>query len=153
MEYTFTYTGHADINTLPDSDLKLVTEARHAADTAYAPYSGFSVGAAAALDDGRIMTASNQENASYPEGQCAERVLINYIKANHPNAKILAIALAAKRDGILSGNEVYPCGGCRQVLAEAERRQDLKIRVITTSSSSYSEIFSASDLLPLAFKM
>ncbi len=112
---------------LPAEDLKLLKEAEKAAEEAYAPYSQFKVGAAILLDNGKIISGNNQENAAYPSGICAERVAIFYAMAQNKSATIKSIAISCRSN---SKDPVTPCGACRQVIAEYEQRQGKKIRLI-----------------------
>lgn len=109
---------------LTSSEALVLAEARKAALKAHAPYSRFFVGAAVQLESGEIVAGSNQENASYPSGMCAERVVLNFVGATHPEAKIktLCIAVVSK---FKDAERVYaPCGGCRQVISESQARQN-----------------------------
>jgi cytidine deaminase len=125
--------------------------ARKAAGQAYAPYSGFHVGAAVELDDGRLYSAGNQENKAYPSGICAERALLFYVQANHPNQVIRKMVLVAGHGPVLTNEPVYPCGACRQVLVEAEERQNQPIELWMTGNNRIHKVDSCSDLLPLKF--
>lgn len=108
-------------------DKKLLEAALAAADNAYAPYSGFRVGAVVLLEDGTVISGNNQENMAYPLGSCAERVAVNYARANYPQLKITALAVASPDSEI----PVTPCGGCREVLREASKAQGgVPIRLI-----------------------
>ncbi|EAY28159.1 cytidine deaminase [Microscilla marina] len=118
---------------------------------AYAPYSNFLVGAAILLDDGTVVTGSNQENAAYPSGICAERTAIYYTGAQYPNRTIKAIAVAAQR-----GDEVFlpaaPCGACRQAMLEYEEKQPHNIQLILQGQEEKVYVVSSiADLLPLKF--
>ncbi len=121
----------------------LLAAALAAANKAYAPYSKFRVGAAALLDDGTLVTGSNQENAAYPLGSCAERVAVNYARSTYPERKILALAVASPD---APGRPVTPCGGCRQLLIEAVQAQGADITVIMSGLQ-----LTATELLPHAF--
>ena len=112
---------------LPAEDLKLLKEAEKISGDAYAPYSQFKVGAAILLDNGKIISGNNQENAAYPSGLCAERAAIFYAMSQNKEAVIKSIAISCKSN---SKNPVTPCGACRQVIAEYEQRQGKKIRLI-----------------------
>ena len=112
---------------LPPEDLKLLQEAEKAGNDAYAPYSKFKVGAAVLLDNGKIISGNNQENAAYPSGLCAERVAIFYAMAQNQSAVIRSIAISCQSH---SQGPVAPCGSCRQAIAEYEQRQGKKIRII-----------------------
>ena len=136
---------------LPETDQRLVTEAIKAISSAYAPYSGFSVGAAVLLANGAIITGNNQENAAYPSGVCAERVAISYASASYPDQKIKTIAIAAFLDKQPSKEPVPPCGFCRQVMIETEIKQDSPLRVILYGKNQIQIIENARQLLPLYF--
>ena len=130
---------------------KLLKAAEQITHQAYAPYSKFLVGAAILLDDGTIVTGSNQENAAYPSGICAERTAIYYTGAQYPNHKIKAIAVAAQR-----GDEVFlptaPCGACRQAMLEYEDKQSEDIQLILQGQEDKIYVLSSiADLLPLKF--
>ncbi len=111
---------------LPE-DLKLFTEAEKAMHIAYAPYSEFKVGAAVLLDNGKIISGNNQENAAYPSGLCAERVAIFYASAQYPNVTVKTIAIICNTN---IPEIVSPCGACRQAIAEYEQISGKKIRMI-----------------------
>lgn len=134
---------------LSKEDQLLVTRAREAMQTAYAPYSKFKVGAALVLSNGEIITASNQENAAYPSGMCAERVALFYAQARYPDAEICSLAVCS------SGGEhiVSPCGACRQVMVEYERRGGKSIRLLMCGDTQVMEVESSRDLLPLSFEL
>jgi cytidine deaminase len=140
-----------NIDELPENDRKLLFEARMITGKAYAPYSGFHVGAAILLDNGKIITGNNQENSAYPSGLCAERVTLFYANANYPDSAVKAIAISAAKDGFLVKDPVKPCGGCRQALAEAEVRFDHPIRIILDGQESIIMLNGVESLLPLSF--
>ncbi len=129
----------------------LVQKAMDTARSAYAPYSGYHVGAAALLENGEIIVGSNQENAAYPSGLCAERVAIFYAGARHPGVPVLSLAIAAMRDGVYQEEPVAPCGGCRQVLFEKESQGNIPMEVILYGSKKIQVLRQAADLLPLPF--
>ncbi len=120
-------------------------------DNAYAPYSHFSVSAAVLLENGKIITGSNQENAAYPSGLCAERVAIFYANSQYPNQKIMALAVAAKYNGKIIELPIPPCGACRQVLVETENRFKNDIKIILAGFKTVIITDSARLLLPLNF--
>ncbi len=97
--------------------------------TAYAPYSKFRVGTALLLDNGKIVLGSNQENAAYPSGLCAERVAIFAAGSNYPEAKIVKMAITAASDTNTTTAPIPPCGSCRQSIAEYEIKQDQPIEI------------------------
>ena len=136
---------------LTPQDRELMDKAKEATSRSYAPYSKFSVGAAALLKNGVIVTGTNQENAAYPSGLCAERVAMFSAKSTYPDARITAIAIAAKDSKGFTSNPVTPCGACRQVMSEYEKQGGTPIRILMFGSE---KIFIAKDtatLLPLAF--
>jgi cytidine deaminase len=135
----------------PENIKNLIKYAKNATKNAYAPYSKFQVGAAVMLANGEIMTGSNQENAAYPSGLCAERITIFNANAQYPNTAVEAIAIAAFHDGEFTNTPCCPCGGCRQVILEAENRFDKAIKVIMYGKSKIYEVESIKVLLPLSF--
>jgi cytidine deaminase len=119
---------------------------------AYAPYSKFRVGAAILLDNGQIVLGSNQENAAYPSGLCAERVAIFHAGAIYPEAKILKIAITAASDSNPTKTPIPPCGACRQSISEYEFKQETPIEIYFMGETG--EVYksnSINNLLPLTF--
>lgn len=138
---------------LEGSDHILLSNAESALNSAYAPYSEFRVGAAVLLDNGELISGSNQENAAYPSGLCAERVALFHAKSKYPDSVIKAIAITAKSDHFDISHPVAPCGACRQVIAEVESRQNKEIRIIMRGNGGTTHIVNGiSNLLPLMFK-
>ncbi len=136
---------------LPADDAALLQAARDAAPHAYAVYSAFNVGAAVELGNGKIVTGSNQENAAYPSGLCAERVAVFSASSQFPGEKMLSVAISCY-SAKTKDQPFSPCGACRQVLSEYEQKQGTPIRIIMggqTGSVLVSESVAA--LLPLAF--
>lgn len=134
------------------NDVELLTEARKACETSYSPYSNFQVGAAVRLSDGTIVIGSNQENAAYPSGLCAERVALFHIGANYIGKSIKSIAVAAKRADQDFYLPVTPCGSCRQVMLEFEQKQENPISFIMRSGeNSWIKTHSCKVLLPFSF--
>lgn len=140
-----------NIEELPSNDQHLLAEARKASSLAYAPYSGFHVGAAILLGNGKIITGNNQENSAYPSGLCAERVAMFYANANYPDSEVVTIAVSATKNGILVKEAVKPCGACRQALAETEVRFQKPIRIILDGQDSILVLKGIESLLPLSF--
>jgi len=136
---------------LPKKEQQLIDAALKAARNAYAPYSGFHVGAALLLANGELLTGNNQENAAYPDGLCAERVAMYYANANYPDTGIEILAVAAMLDGEFLDVPVYPCGSCRQALLESENRFKKPIRILMYGKNRIHIAGSARDLLPLSF--
>lgn len=140
------------LDELPEEMRELVTEARKISEKAYSPYSGFCVGAAVKLSNGKIITGNNQENAAYPSGLCAERTALFYANANYPDIPVDAIAISAhNRRGIVR-EPVKPCGSCRQVILETEARFNHKIKIILDGQQSIFIFNGIDSLLPLSFK-
>ncbi|HNT79283.1 MAG TPA: cytidine deaminase [Bacteroidia bacterium] len=119
-----------NLNELNNSDASLFEAAIQAANTAYAPYSKFQVGAAVLLESGVIVKGSNQENAAYPSGLCAERVALFAAGSQYPGIKVKSIAVTVKGLNETISEPVSPCGDCRQVMAEFEHRFNSEIRLI-----------------------
>ncbi|MBO4281970.1 MAG: cytidine deaminase [Bacteroidales bacterium] len=143
-----TYETFPDWEALSPEERQLLQEALTAAGKAYAPYSGFAVGACVRLEDGTLVRGNNQENASYPQGLCAERVALFAASAIHPGKRITGIALVAPA----SPTPLSPCGGCRQVLLEYEQRQQSPIPVLMGSvNGPVLRVAQAADLLPFCF--
>ena len=126
----FTVEIYAASEELNDSDRELLEKARAVTKQAYAPYSNFRVGAAALLTDGTTVTGTNQENASFPVGICAERVLLSAIVSQFGPAGISAMAISYDNVNGVSESPISPCGICRQSLAEYEDRTRQPIRII-----------------------
>ncbi|MCG8581543.1 MAG: cytidine deaminase [Bacteroidales bacterium] len=136
---------------LNKEEQELIKLAKEACSKAYAPYSEFNVGAAVLLENGKIITGSNQENAAYPSGLCAERTAIFYANAQHPDTPVVSMAIIAmNKNGVLE-NPVAPCGACRQVLLETELRFKKAYDILLVGQSSIQKIKSSKDLLPLSF--
>jgi len=134
------------------ADRALVDQAKKMTYSSYSPYSHFSVGAAALLSNGITVTGCNQENAAYPSGICAERTTLFYAQAQHPDAIVLALAIAARNEkGEFVEEPVSPCGACRQVMLESQYRGQQPMRVLLYGSKYIYELACVEDLLPLCF--
>ena len=117
-------------NDLTASEQAIWQAARDATGHAYAPYSGFHVGAALLLADGTIFRGTNQENAAYPSGLCAERTALFGLAGCQPqHVAIVGMAVAARPNGGKFG-PALPCGACRQVMLEYESRQGQPIPLL-----------------------
>ncbi|MBK7650228.1 MAG: cytidine deaminase [Flammeovirgaceae bacterium] len=136
-----------------DTETKyLIHKAKEAANQAYAPYSKFHVGAALLLDDGTLVTGSNQENASYPLCMCAERVALYSAVSQHPGKKIMKIAIVAHKKNHKELIAASACGACRQVMAEFEERQDKPFEILMHHpDNQWIKCASAVSLLPFVF--
>jgi len=153
-KFEFSYKVYTDIIELVEKDAWLLTEARAVTDQAYAPYSKFHVGAVAMLENGEIVAGTNQENASYPVGICAERSLLATAASNYPGVAIETMAVSYKnvRNPSNSNHPVSPCGMCRQALQEFENRTNHPIRLILAGMEGNVFIIErSSQLLPLGF--
>lgn len=135
---------------LSEADQLLVAQAKDSREHAYAPYSFYKVGAAVRLKSGEIVIGSNQENAAYPSGLCAERVAFFAAGAKYPESEFDTVAIVTKSDGAVPASS---CGSCRQVMAEYEQRQGQPIRVIFADDEGNVLITnSVADLIPFAFE-
>ncbi|MTG99020.1 MULTISPECIES: cytidine deaminase [Myroides] len=123
VEIVATFLEYDSKEELNEQDRNLMEKAIEIRKTAYAPYSKFKVGAALLLEDGTIVQGSNQENAAYPSGLCAERTAIFYANAIHPGKRILKLAISASSDLKVTDQPIPPCGACRQSILEYETKQ------------------------------
>jgi len=137
---------------LPEKDNHLIMMARESARNAYAPYSGFRVGAAVLLENGIIVTGNNQENAAYPSGLCAERTALFYASAQYPKVQVVAIAISTINRTATPSDIAKPCGACRQVMAEYEDIAGKPIQIILDSTDRILILNGIDNLLPLRFK-
>ncbi len=141
---------HVDsLDQLPADDRALVAEAEKALAKAYPKYSHFSVGAAVRLRSGVVLHGANSESEVFPSGICAERSVLYYAEANHADDPIEAIAITSSP----SERECYPCGACRQVILDVQRRQQLPMRVIMSGGGTASVVDNAELLLPFTFQL
>lgn len=135
----------------PEEDKKLIEAAKGATQMAYAPYSGFRVGAALLLKDGSIITGANQENAAYPESSCAEKVAFFKAATTGNKQMVVKAAVVAEKDG--KWKAVSPCGGCRQVMLETEAVQGENIALIMMADTDqWVKTKSIKSLLPFSFR-
>jgi cytidine deaminase len=152
----FTISAELDIfesvEELPEEVQGLMKKAVEARENSYSPYSKFKVGAAIQLGNGEVISGSNQENASYPAGLCAERTAIFYAGAKYPNVKIQKMALSARSLNHSVETPTPPCGSCRQAIAEYEVKQEQPIEIFFMGEKGkVVKAQSVSDLLPLLF--
>lgn len=150
-EIKIAYTEYASLDELNAQDRLLVDSAIEAVGTAYAPYSNFHVGAAVRFFDGEIVKGSNQENAAYPSGICAERTALFYASASRPNVPMNAIAIAAAQNGKLIPNPVTPCGACRQVMIQYQLKSGCPMKVFLIGAEKIYEFDKVDALLPFIF--
>ena len=151
-KFEFSYKVYDSIEELPEEQQWLLNEAREVTEQAYAPYSRFQVGAIARLANGEIVAGTNQENASFPVGLCAERVLLASVSSIFPKIPVETVAISYKSETQKSDHPISPCGICRQSLQEFESRVGHPIQLILGGiTGPVYVIDSASKLLPLAF--
>ncbi|HZI02007.1 MAG TPA: cytidine deaminase [Flavisolibacter sp.] len=151
-KFEFSYKVYDSIDELPEEQQWLLNEAREVTEQAYAPYSRFQVGAIARLANGEIVAGTNQENASFPVGLCAERVLLASVSSIFPKIPVETVAISYKSETQKSDHPISPCGICRQSLQEFESRVGHPIQLILGGiTGPVYVIDSASKLLPLAF--
>jgi len=152
QEYNFSFEVYDSVEDLKNEDRELVEEARKTTANAYAPYSHFNVGAIAKLHNGETVKGTNQENAAYPVGICAERVLLSAAATLFPDIAIDTLAISYDNKNGKSNHPISPCGICRQTLLEYEERVKQPIRIILSGLEGKIFIIKkASQLLPLSF--
>ncbi|MCE2612984.1 cytidine deaminase [Flavobacteriaceae bacterium D16] len=141
-----------NLSELSQEEQELLHKASKAREDAYAPYSNFKVGAAVLLDNDEIVIGSNQENASFPSGLCAERVAVFHAGASFPGVPIKTVAIVAAAVDSSSAKPAAPCGNCRQAIYEYESKQEKPISILMMGSDG--RVFkckSMASLLPIAF--
>ena len=139
---------YAELN---EEDRRVVDAAKEATSRSYAPYSHFAVGAAALLGNGIVVTGSNQENAAYPSGTCAERTTLFYANSQYPDQPVKTLAIAARNASGFLESPIPHCGACRQVLLETERRYNCPMRILLYSEKNIYCLEGVKSLLPLSF--
>ena len=151
-KFEFRYDVYDDSSELDAQDAALLEQARAATKLAYAPYSNFFVGAVVRMKNGSMVTGTNQENASYPVGICAERVLLGNAATLFPGVPIDTIAVSYDSESVKSDHPISPCGMCRQALLEYEARTSEPIRLILAGQRGKIYVLhTTSFLLPFAF--
>lgn len=136
---------------IPADIQQLIDRAIAVRANAYAPYSGFRVGAAVLMNDGTVVEAANQENGAYPSGMCAERVALFYANSQYCGMPVKAIAIAAGSDDGLMDDVITPCGACRQVMLESQNRQPNAIEVWMVGKSKVIKLSTVESLMTFAF--
>lgn len=150
--YQFEYQEFQQDKQLDDNDFHLLTQARNATESAYAPYSRFRVGAAVQLANGEIITGVNIENASYPVGICAERSALASAISQYPEEMIQTLAISIMAPSGDNNTPAFPCGMCRQFISECEDRNASPIRLILAGQTGPVRIIgTCKDLLPFSF--
>ena len=150
-ELTIRYQEYESQMELAVAERELLQRAVEATEGAYAPYSGFHVGAALRLKDGSVVGSSNQENVAYPSGLCAERTALFAANAQYPDQPVLALAVAARKGRRFLVQPIPPCGSCRQVISGVEDRFATPIRILLYGSDGVLVSEGISPLLPLRF--
>ena len=130
---------------------RLISVAKEQTERSYCPYSHFHVGAAAELGNGTVVRGCNQENAAYPSGLCAERTALFAAGAEYPDEPVKRLAIACFHEGAFLPNAGSPCGACRQVMVETEKRSKQPMEVLLYGTNETLIFHSAADLLPLVF--
>lgn len=148
----YTYEMYYSAAELPAPDRELLVLAQEAREHAYAPYSGFNVGAAVRMSSGVMLGGSNYENASYPMCICAEQSVLSAAASRFPEEKVVAIAVTVRNPRRVIEQPAAPCGACRQVICETEKKNSQEIRIILCGETGPVYVFErGGDLLPLAF--
>lgn len=150
-EIKIAYLEYESLDQLDPNDRQLAEAAIEATQGSYAPYSKFNVGAAVRLDTGMIIKGSNQENAAYPSGICAERTAMFYAAATYPDSAITDIAVVASQDGILCDSPATPCGACRQVMAQYQTKGGRPMSILLVGGKKIWKFSKVDDILPLIF--
>ncbi len=150
-EIKIAYQEYDSINDLAPQDRELAEAAIEATKGSYAPYSNFNVGAALRLDNGLIVKGSNQENAAYPSGLCAERTAMFYASANYPENAIVSIAVVGSQNGTVCDNPATPCGACRQVMAQYQLKGGQTMSILLVGAKRIWKFEKVDDILPLIF--
>lgn len=152
IKIEFSVRSYPSIHDLPEIPGMLILRAREAARKAYAPYSGYRVGASVLLANGEILTGNNQENAAYPSGLCAERTVLFYASSQYPGVPVRSLAVTTLNGDLAVGAIAKPCGGCRQVMAEYEDLAGQPMEIILDGRESITIVDGVDTLLPFRFK-
>ena len=152
VDITTTVLQYDSIDEFDKETQNLIKKAKEAVSNAYAPYSKFKVGAAILLENGEIITGTNQEYAAYPSGLCAERVAMFYANSKYPNVPVVSLAVSSFTNNHFAEVPTPPCGACRQVLLESETRFETPIKIIMVSENKITVVENAKSLLPLNFE-
>ena len=150
-DINISYEEYGSLTELPSEYRVLIEKAIEATKSSYAPYSKFNVGAAVLMENGEIVTGSNQENAASPSGLCAERVALFAAHHNYPSIQVKTLAVIGSQNGEITQELTYPCAACLQVLLESQKRAGAPITVIIGSAGKIQVIQSVDALLPFSF--
>ncbi len=145
------YEEFSSLEEMSPEDKELCLKAIDARKGSYSPYSNFQVGAALKLADGSVVLGANQENVAYPSGLCAERTVMFWAGANYPDIAFDTLAVAASDKGVLCESPASPCGACRQVMAEYQKKHGKPFNIILVGSKRIRKFSCVDDLLPFIF--
>ena len=148
---TIDYEEFSSISEMDPKDQELCRAAIEAQKGSYSPYSHFQVGAALLLSNGVVVKGANQENAAYPSGLCAERSAMFWAGANYPDIPMDTLAIAGSDHGVLCESPASPCGACRQVMAEYQKKHNRPLKIILVGSKRIRKFSCVDDLLPFIF--
>ncbi len=150
-EFVVKYSEYNSENELDSRDVELIRKAKDVLATSYSPYSQFRVGASVLLENGEIISGSNQENGAYPSGLCAERVALFYAGAKYPKVPVVAMAIVASYMDEIIQSPISPCGACRQVMIEYRNIGAKAFSVIMVGRSKIVKVEDVRFLLPFSF--
>jgi cytidine deaminase len=150
-KYIINYEEFSSPAQMSREDQEMVAAAVDAQKGSYSPYSHFQVGAALKLQDGTLIKGANQENAAYPSGLCAERVVMFYAGANYSDVPFDTLAIAGADHGVLCESPASPCGACRQVMAEYQKKHGKPFNIILVGSKKIRKFHCVDDVLPFIF--
>ena len=151
VKLTINYEEFNSASEMLPEDQQLVKAALEAQKGSYSPYSDFQVGAALRLTNGVIVKGANQENIAYPSGLCAERTAMFWAGANYPDVPFDTLAIAGSDHGVLCESPASPCGACRQVMAEYQKKHNRPLKIILIGSQRIRKFHCVDDLLPFIF--
>lgn len=150
-EIKISFEEYSSVDEMNAMDKELVAAAIEASKGSYAPYSHFNVGAAVRMEDGSIVKGSNQENAAYPSGICAERTAMFAAGAAYPDKAMVSLAVVAGPDGTITEEPASPCGACRQVMAQYQTKGGRNLSVILVGAKAIWKFEKVDDILPFIF--
>ena len=150
-KYIINYEEFTSASQMTPEDQEMVAAAIQAQKGSYSPYSKFQVGAALKLENGLVLKGANQENAAYPSGLCAERTVMFFAGANYPDIPFDTLAIAGADHGVLCESPASPCGSCRQVMAEYQKKHKKPFNIILVGSTRIRKFHCVDDVLPFIF--
>jgi len=150
-KYIINYQEFSSPSEMTPQDQELIAAALDAQKGSYSPYSHFQVGAALRLENGLVIKGANQENAAYPSGLCAERTAMFHAGATYPDVPFESLAIAGSDHGVLCESPASPCGACRQVMAEYQKKHGKSFSIILVGSKRIRKFWKVDDVLPFIF--